>query len=69
MRSGLLQIAQRNPGIERRSNKCVPERVRADRLGDPGAARHLADDPPGAMSVQAVPVAGEEDGAVAAFGG
>jgi hypothetical protein len=43
--------------------------VRADRLGDPGAARHLADDPPGAMSVQAVPVAGEEDGAVAAFGG
>jgi hypothetical protein len=69
MRSGLLQIAQRNPGIERRSNKCVPERVRADRLGDPGAARHLAGDPPGAMSVQAVPVAGEEDGAVAAFGG
>jgi len=69
MRGGLLHIAQRNPGVERRSDKCVPERVRADRLGDPGAARHLADDPPGAMPVQAAPVSGEEDGAVAAFAG
>jgi len=69
MRGGLLHIAQRNPGIERRSDKCVPERVRADRFGDPGAARHLADDPHGAVPVQAAPVSGEEDGAVAAFAG
>jgi hypothetical protein len=43
--------------------------VRSDGLGDPGAARDLADDPPGAVPVQPSPVFGEEDGAVAAFAG
>jgi len=42
---------------------------RCDGLGDPGAARHLADDPPGAVPVQPAPVTGEEDRAVAAFAG
>ena len=69
MGGGLLHIAQRNPGIERRSDKCVPERVRAGRLGDPGAARHPADDPHGAVPVQPAPVAGAEDRAVAPFAG
>src|SRR5271165_5886066 len=41
----------------------------ADGLGDPGAARDLADDPPGAVPVQAAPVSGEEDRAAAAFAG
>jgi hypothetical protein len=43
--------------------------VRADGLGDPGAARDLADDPPSAVPVQPAPVFGEEDGPVAAFAG
>jgi hypothetical protein len=43
--------------------------VGADGLGDPGAERDLADDPPGAVPVQAAPVSGEEDRAVAAFAG
>ena len=41
----------------------------ADGLGDPGAARDLADDPPGAVPVQPAPVFGEEDRPVAAFAG
>ena len=50
-------------------DECVPERVRSDRLGDPGTARQRADDPPGAMPAQPAPVSGEEDRAVAAFTG
>jgi hypothetical protein len=38
-------------------------------LGDPGAARDLAGDPPGAVPVQATPVSGEQDRAAAAFAG
>jgi hypothetical protein len=62
-------ITQRNPSIERRSDERVPKRTGADGLGDPGAARDLADDPPGAVPVQAAPVSGEEDRAAAAFAG
>src|SRR6266700_1956483 len=47
----------------------VSERVRSDGLGDPGAARELADDPPGAVPVQAAFAFGEEDRRVAAFAG
>src|SRR5260370_41432054 len=46
-----------------------PERVRADVLADPGAARDPADDPPGAVPVQPAPVSGEEDRAFGAFAG
>ena len=47
----------------------MSERVRADGLGDPGAARGLADDPPSAVPVQPPPVCGEEDRPGAAFPG
>jgi len=47
----------------------VPQRVRTHGLADPGLARDLADDPPGAMAIQPPPVSGEEDGPVAAFPG
>ena len=38
----------------------MPERVRRDRLGDPGAAGGLTDDPPGTMPVQSPPIDGQE---------
>ena len=41
--------------------------MRPDSLGDPGAAREAADDPPGSVPVQPSPRAGQEDGAVATF--
>jgi len=63
----LLNVAQRHAGVLGSGDECVPERVRSDGLGDPGAARDLADDPPGTVPVQPAPVSGEEDRAVAAF--
>ncbi len=54
---------------EELSRQNVPERVRADRFGDPGAACHPADDPPGAVPVQPPPVGGEEDWPATAFAG
>jgi hypothetical protein len=66
---GLLHVAQRHAGVQGGGDERVSERVRSDGLGDPGAARDLADDPPGAVPVQPSPVFGEEDGAVAAFAG
>ena len=55
-----MDIAQRHPGIERRGNERMPERVGRDGLGDPGAARGLADNPPGAVPVQPPPVGSQE---------
>lgn len=65
----LLNIAQRHAGVQGGGDGCVSERVRSDGLGDPGTARDLPDDPPGAVPVQPPPVSGEEDRAVAAFAG
>jgi hypothetical protein len=62
---GLLHVTQRHTGVESGGDKGMPQRVRADVLADPGAARDLADDPPGAVPVQPPPVTGEENGAVA----
>jgi hypothetical protein len=44
-----------------------PERVRADGLGDLGAAGDPADDPPGAVPVQPPAVSGQEDRSFAAL--
>jgi hypothetical protein len=55
---------RRNCGDER-----VPEGVRPDGLGDPGAAGYPADDPGGAVPVQPPAARGEEDGSFAAFPG
>jgi hypothetical protein len=51
MRGGFLHVAQRHPGIECGGNEGVPERMRPDRLADPGPVRDAADDPPGAVPV------------------
>src|SRR5208282_1819677 len=66
---GLLHVAQRYAGVEGGGDERVPQRVRADVLADTGAARDLADDPPGAVPVQPPPVMGEEDRSLAAFPG
>ena len=60
VRGGLLHVAQRHPGVEGGGDERVPQRVRADLLGDPGAAGDPADDPGGAVPVQPPPVRGEE---------
>lgn len=49
---GFLHVAQWDPGVERGGDERVPQRVRADVLGDPGAARHPADDPGSPVPVQ-----------------
>jgi hypothetical protein len=67
MGSGLLHIAQRNAGIQRRGDERVPQCVRADLFADAGAVRDPADDPPGAVPVQSPPVTSKEDRTVAAF--
>jgi hypothetical protein len=67
MRSGFLHVAQRDPGVQRCGDERVPQRVRPDRLGDPGAAGDPADDPPGAVPVQPPAIDGQEDGPVTAL--
>jgi hypothetical protein len=62
-----LDIAQRDPGIERSGDERVSESVRGDGFGDPGAARDLADDPSGAVPVQPPPVCGQEYRPAGAF--
>jgi hypothetical protein len=63
MRGGVLDVAERYPGIEGRGAQRVPQRVRADLPGDPGAAGHPADDAGdagGAVPVQPLPCCGSE---------
>ena len=45
----------------------MPQCVRPDGLGDPGAAGGLADDPGGAVPVQPTAVSGQEDRPAAAL--
>jgi hypothetical protein len=51
VRGGFLDVPERHPGIEGGGDECVPQRMRPDRLGDPGADRDPADDPRGTMPV------------------
>ena len=67
VRGGLLHVPQRYARVERGSDKRVPQGVRPDGPGDPGAAGYPADDPPGAVPVQALPVHGAEDRSFAAL--
>ena len=69
MGGSFLDVAQRDPGIQRGGDERVSERVRGDGFGDPGASRDLPDDPPGAMPVQPAPVCGQEDWSVCTFTG
>ena len=60
VRGGLLYVTQGGPGIERGGDEGVPERMGRDGFRDPGAAGGLADDPPGPVPVQPLPVGGQE---------
>ena len=62
-----MHIAQWHPGVETGSDERMPQRVRPDRLGDPGAAGGPADDPRGAVPVQPPAIDGQEDRPVAAL--
>jgi hypothetical protein len=66
VRGGFLDVAERDPGVEGGGDERVPQRVRPDRLGDPGAAGDPADDPGGAVPVQPPAIGGQEDRPVAA---
>ena len=67
VRGGFLHIAQRDPSVQRGGDKRVPQRMRPDRLGDPGAAGHPADHPPSAVPVQPSAISGQEDRSLAAL--
>jgi hypothetical protein len=65
--SGFLDVSQWDPGIKRGGDECMPQCVRPDGLADPGPAGDAADDPPGAMPIQAAAVSGQEDRPVCAL--
>jgi hypothetical protein len=52
VRGGFLNVAQRDTGVQRGGDECVPEGVRSDGLGDIGPPGYPADDPPGALPVE-----------------
>jgi len=52
VRSGFLDIPQRDPGVQRGGDERVAQRVGPDGFGDPGVAGYPPDDPPGAVAVQ-----------------
>jgi hypothetical protein len=58
--AGFLDIAERDPGVEGGRDERVPQGVRADLLGNPGASGHPADDAGGSVPVEALAVEGEE---------
>ena len=67
MRGRFLHVSKRNPGVQGGGDERVPQGVRSDRFGDPGADRDSADDPGGAVPVQSLSVRGEEDRPFHAF--
>lgn len=66
VRSGFLDISQRDPGVQGCGDERVPQRVRPDELNDPGLAGDAADDPSSAVPVQPAAIQGQEDRSVAA---
>ena len=67
MRRGILDIAQRDPGIERGGDERVAQGVRADVLGDPGTLSDAADDPGGTVPVQPPAIRRREQGSFGAL--
>ena len=67
MRGSFLHVPQRYPGIEGRGDEGVPQGMGPDGFSDPGFAGQTADDPPGAVPVQPLPIRSQEDRPFAAF--
>ena len=65
--SGFLDVSQRDPGIKCRGDERMPKCVRPNGLVDPGPAGDAADDPRGAVPIQAAAVSGQEDRPVCAL--
>jgi hypothetical protein len=61
VRGGFLHVPERDAGVEGGRDERVPQGMRPDRLGDPGAAGHPADNPGGAVPVQPLSVRAEEN--------
>jgi hypothetical protein len=61
VRGGFLHVAQGHAGVERGGDECVPEGVRDDVLGDPGAAGDPGDDAGGAVPVQTPRACGDKE--------
>jgi hypothetical protein len=57
----LLHVSERDAGVEGGGDERVAERVRPDRLVDPGLAGEASDDPPSRVAVQRLAVPSEED--------
>jgi hypothetical protein len=56
-----LDVSERDASVEGGGDEGVPERTGADRLVDSGSAGESAYDPPGGVSVEALPVEAKED--------
>ena len=56
-----LHVTQWHPGVERGSDERVPQRVRADALGDPGPMSDAAHDARGGVTVQSFAIAADKD--------
>ena len=69
VRGGFLHVAQWHPGVKRSRDERVPQRVRADVLGDPGAAGGPMNDPGGAVAVQPPAIGGQEQRPAGALAG
>ena len=61
MGGGFLHVSQRDSGVQRCGDECVPQRVGPDGFGDPGAAGDAANETPGAVPVQPAAIRGQED--------
>ena len=67
VRGGFLHIPQRHPSVQCRGNERVPQRMRPDRLADPGSAGGPPDDPRRTVAVQPPAVRSQEDRPIAAL--
>jgi hypothetical protein len=56
VRGGFLDVAEWDACVEGGGDERMPQRVRPDRLGDPGADGYPAYDPGGAVPVQPVSI-------------
>ena len=63
----LLHVAERDSGVQGSGDEGVPQGVRADLLGDPGAAGDSADDPRSPVAIQPPPVPRQEERAFSAL--
>lgn len=67
MAGRLLHVAQRYASVEGGGDEGVPQRVRPDSPGGPGASGDASHDPPGGVAVESSTIEVDEDRPVVAF--